>query len=149
MNRTKPFAILRGLGVRKTYLLSALALSAAAFAADVKIAPLSGGSVATFAQILSNATGRPFAVAGDVENTNMGWNERRTSVGRNWGSAPTVCEAIEASVTLATSARSAKVWALDGKGRRLAEVPSRLAGGRLAFRTGPASRTLWYEISVP
>ena len=89
------------------------------------------------------------AVAGDVENTNMGWNERRTSVGRNWGSAPTVCEAIEASVTLATSARSAKVWALDGKGRRLAEVPSRLAGGRLDFRTGPASRTLWYEISVP
>ena len=89
------------------------------------------------------------AVAGDVENTNMGWNERRTSVGRNWGSAPTVCEAIEAAVTLATSARSAKVWALDGKGRRLAEVPSRLAGGRLDFRTGPASRTLWYEISVP
>ena len=43
-------------------------ITASAFAADVKIAPLASGSVATFAQILSNATGRPFAVAGDVDN---------------------------------------------------------------------------------
>ena len=53
----------------RTCLALALAFAiASAFAADVKIAPLSGGSVATFAQILSNATGRPFAVAGDVDN---------------------------------------------------------------------------------
>ena len=49
-------------------LLVSAGLAIEAGAADVKIAPLATGSVATFAQILSNATGRPFAVAGDVDN---------------------------------------------------------------------------------
>ncbi len=88
------------------------------------------------------------AVAGDVENTDMGWNERRTSVGTNWGTAPTVCEGIEARVTVSTVAKTATVYALDGKGTRLREVPSRLENGTLAFRTGPESQTLWYEIEA-
>ena len=50
-------------------IIAAFALPFASHAdGGVRIAPLSGGSVATFAQILSNATGRPFAVAGDVES---------------------------------------------------------------------------------
>lgn len=50
-------------------IIAAFALPSASHAdGGVRIAPLSGGSVATFAQILSNATGRPFAVAGDVES---------------------------------------------------------------------------------
>ena len=50
-------------------IIAAFALPLASHAdGGVRIAPLSGGSVATFAQILSNATGRPFAVAGDVES---------------------------------------------------------------------------------
>ena len=56
------------MNIRHATIPALAALAFAAFAADVKIAPLSGGSVATFAQILSNATGRPFAVAGDVDN---------------------------------------------------------------------------------
>jgi hypothetical protein len=88
------------------------------------------------------------AVAGNVENTGMGWNERRTSVGTNWGSAPTVCEGIAARVTVSTVAKNAKVYALDGKGRRLSEVPSELNGGSLTFRTGPENQTLWYEVAA-
>lgn len=60
------------MNIRSTTLSLILAFSAGlvivAGASDVKIAPLNGGSVATFAQILSNATGRPFAVAGGVDN---------------------------------------------------------------------------------
>ena len=89
------------------------------------------------------------AVAGNVENTGMGWNERRTSVGTNWGTAPTLCEGIVARVTVSTVAKAATVYALDGKGNRVRELPNRLEKGMLAFHTSPDSHTLWYEISVP
>ena len=88
------------------------------------------------------------AVAGNVENTGMGWNERRTSVGTNWGTAPTVCEGIEARVTVSTVAKTATVYALDGKGRRVREVPSTLKDGALSFQTGTDFATLWYEIEA-
>ena len=88
------------------------------------------------------------AVAGNVENTGMGWNERRTSVGTNWGSSPTVCEGIAAEVTVKTTATAAKVYTLDGKGARLREVTSRLENGTLTFSTAPECQTLWYEIEA-
>lgn len=86
--------------------------------------------------------------AGNVENTGMGWNSEHTSVGRQWGGAPTVCEGIAASVTLATQLKSAKVFVLDGKGSRVGEVPATLADGQLAFAIGPQFKTLWYEIAA-
>jgi hypothetical protein len=106
---------------------------------------------------LNAADGKPLArsgrlllvAAGNVENTGMGWNADHTSVGTRWGSAPTVCEGIAARITLATTARSAKVHALDGAGARAGEVPASLAGGTLAFDISPRFKTLWYEIVVP
>ena len=88
------------------------------------------------------------AIAGNVENTGMGWNERRTSVGTNWGTAPTVCEGIEARVTVSTMAKTATVYALDGKGRRVREVPSTLKDSALSFQTDADFATLWYEVAV-
>ncbi len=45
-------------------------------------------------------------------------------------------------------AKNAKVYALDGKGRRLSEVPAELSGGALTFRTDPENQTLWYEVAA-
>ena len=45
-------------------------------------------------------------------------------------------------------AKNAKVYALDGKGRRVRDVPAELNGGALTFRTGPESQTLWYEVAA-
>ena len=87
-------------------------------------------------------------VAGAVENTDMGWNENRTTVGTNWGKAPTLCEAVKGTATLCTDAKHATVYALDGKGKRKGEVPSTLKDGRLTFRMGPEAATLWYEIET-
>jgi hypothetical protein len=84
--------------------------------------------------------------AGNVENTGMGWNADHTSVGTQWGRAPTLCEGIAARVTLTTAAKSAKVHALDGTGARTGEAPASLAGGKLSFDIGPRFQTLWYEI---
>lgn len=87
-------------------------------------------------------------VAGNVENTGMGWNARRTSVGTKWGSAPTRCEAIEGDVALQLHARKVRIWALDGKGKRMREVSSTLEKGVLRFRMGAEAETLWYEIEA-
>ncbi|HZR17453.1 MAG TPA: beta-galactosidase [Verrucomicrobiae bacterium] len=86
--------------------------------------------------------------AGDVENTGMGWNADHTSVGTQWGRAPTICEGIAAIVTLTTTAKAARVHALDGNGARAGEVPAKLAAGKLSFTIGPQFKTLWYEIVV-
>jgi hypothetical protein len=88
------------------------------------------------------------AAVGDVENMGMGWNTDHTSVGTRWGSAPTICEGIIAKVTLATTAKAARIHVLDGTGARAGEVPATLAAGQLTFDIGPQFQTLWYEISA-
>lgn len=105
---------------------------------------------------LNAADGKPLAqsqrlllvAAGNVENTGMRWNEDHSSVGTKWGTAPTVCEGIAATVTIAMQAKAAKVFALDGSGARTGEVPARVSEGRLSFEIGPKYKTLWFEIVV-
>ena len=103
---------------------------------------------ATDGQPLSRSGRLLLSAAGNVENSGMGWNADHTSVGTQWGRAPTLCEGIAARVTLTTGARGATVHALDGAGARAGEVPASLAGGRLSFDIGPQFKTLWYEIVV-
>jgi len=99
-------------------------------------------------QPLGRSTRVLLVAAGNVENTGLGWNTNHTSVGTQWGRAPTLCEGIAARVTLTTGARKPRVHALDGSGARTVEVPASLAGGRLSFDIGPRFKTLWYEIVV-
>ncbi len=84
-------------------------------------------------------------LVGKVENQDMVWNADRTSVGSHWGHGPTVAEGIPAMVTLKTDA-ARHVWALDGTGKRVKEVPATFADGALTFTVGPQFQTLWYEI---
>jgi len=86
-------------------------------------------------------------LAGKVENQNMGWNADRTSVGSQWGHGPTVAEGIPATVTLKMNGPR-HVWALDGTGKRVGDVPATYANGSLTFTVGPQFKTLWYEISA-
>jgi hypothetical protein len=103
---------------------------------------------------LNTADGQPvgrssrllLTAAGNVENTDMGWNAEHTSVGTRWGRAPTLCEGIAARVTLTTIAKRARVHALDGAGARAGEVPATMDRGRLSFEIGARFKTLWYEI---
>jgi hypothetical protein len=85
-------------------------------------------------------------LVGKVENQEMVWNAQRTSVGSKWGHGPTVAEGIPATLSLAAGSRHL-VWALDGAGKRLGQVPANVEGGRLTFTVGPQYRTLWYEIA--
>lgn len=85
-------------------------------------------------------------VAGNVENTGMLWNANHTSVGRNWGRAPTLCEGIGAAISLKAQLGGYRLYALDGKGKRKSEVPVKFDEGVLHFSIGPEYETLWYEI---
>jgi hypothetical protein len=86
--------------------------------------------------------------AGNVENTAMNWNAAHTSVGNQWGRAPTICEGIAAQITLTTNLKTAKIFALDSSGQRVGPVPAKLADGKLRFEIGPQFKTLWYEIAA-
>ncbi len=110
-----------------------------------------------FAAVTLTATdGRPLpstsrallTMVGRVENTGMIWNEARSSVNKNWGSAPTVAEGIPAILSLKTDSPR-KVYALDGNGNRKATVPSTYREGQLRFLTGDKYHTVWYEITKP
>ncbi len=104
--------------------------------------------------VLASMDGQPvrqshsllLTAAGKVENQNMGWNADRTSVGRDWGIGPTLCQGINAEVSLETEAAAAKVYALDSTGQRLNTVPCRLENKRLSFRLTPDYKTVWFEI---
>jgi len=84
---------------------------------------------------------------GNVENTGMVWDDKRTTVGRQWGKEPTVAQGVSAVVSLNSSHRKAKVYALDPTGARKKSVPAEQTGGKVVFHTAPRFETLWYEIS--
>jgi hypothetical protein len=85
-----------------------------------------------------------FAAAGAVENTGMGWNADRTSVGRRWGTPPLIAEGIP---VVATVPGDVRVAALTPDGKRNGEVPVvSVAPRRSRVSVGAQYRTLWYLI---
>ena len=98
----------------------------------------------------ADAGGRALLIAtGEVENTGMGWTDAtHSSVGRDWGRAPTLIETVKGSVTLPVAASRVTVFALDGTGQRMAPVPVHDAGGQAGFIFGASGVTLWYEVVI-
>ncbi|MEO8350823.1 MAG: hypothetical protein ABI680_03775, partial [Chthoniobacteraceae bacterium] len=83
--------------------------------------------------------------AGAAENTGWKWRgSDKTSVGSDWGTAPSLVEGIKATVQLPRRI-SLKAWALDEKGQRREEIP--MTDGVLVL--DPKHRTLWYEVAGP
>lgn len=87
---------------------------------------------------------------GRWKNTDMGWNEAKTTVGRNWGHAPTLCETVPGFVRLTVgeppSGKVWQVWALDGKGKRKDSIAAAIQNGVLSFQIKPEYKTVWYEL---
>lgn len=86
---------------------------------------------------------------GRTENTDMQWKDAsRTSVGSNWGRAPTLIEVVPFALELPVAPSRVEAWALNETGQRGAElVVEAIAGGSRVVVDG-GSDTLWYEISV-
>ncbi len=101
---------------------------------SVALASLDGEPVARSKRLLLVAMGR-------AENTDMGWNEQRTSVGRKWGQAPIRAEGIPLRVALPGAVKTCQ--ALDGTGKETQAVP--VDAGTVAV--GPQQGTVWYLIT--
>jgi hypothetical protein len=85
------------------------------------------------------------SLAGRVENQGMGWNEKRTSVGREWGRGPTVAERIGAKLTLQGKWKAER---LDGKGKPAGKLYATTAKGKTTVKLGDGNKaSLWYLIS--
>lgn len=94
--------------------------------------------------------GRGVIVAtGDVENTGQIWKDAtRTSLGSNWGGAPTLIEVVPASVTLPVAASRVSAWTLDARGQRVAPLAVADTGGQARIVLGGGAATLWYEFEI-
>ena len=104
--------------------------------ASIAIAALDGKPISESDRILLVAAGR-------IENTNMGWNEDRTSVSDRWGEEPTVAEGIPATITF-TKSRNMQVQPLDGTGMPKGDVPCETSDSGMTFTIGAQYKTLWY-----
>jgi hypothetical protein len=113
-----------------------------------------GWSVVSLTALEGDLSGGPahilVIVTGDIENTNMGWkDEGKTTVGRDWGEAPTLVEVVPVRLTLPARAAGVRAWALDERGQRAAELSVQSgADGKAILALGPPQTTLWYEIEV-
>ena len=104
--------------------------------ASIALVALDGVPISSSAKMLLVAAGR-------VENTGMGWNETRTSLSDQWGTAPVIAEGIPARLSMdITGKLSAST--LDPQGRKTGEVRLRKSKGRQVLDIGPEHKTLWY-----
>lgn len=79
----------------------------------------------------------------------MGWkNGEYTTVGRDWGRAPTLLEDIPATITLPVAARRLEAFALDERGQRREKLPVIDNGGKASVRIGAGNPTPWYELVI-
>jgi hypothetical protein len=110
--------------------------------AAVTVTAMDGADFASPGRVLITATGY-------AENTAMGWkNPEKTTVGTEWGRAPSLVEGIPATVTLPVPAARVQAWALDERGQRREPLPVKEQGGRALLELGPQARTLWYEVVI-
>lgn len=87
---------------------------------------------------------------GYAENSRMGWkNAEKSTVGKDWGEAPSLVEGIPAKITLPVPAQAVTAWALDERGQRKDQLPVTPDGnGNAVVAIGPQWRTIWYEVAA-
>jgi hypothetical protein len=109
----------------------------------ITVTAMEGGFGAPPCRALITATGY-------VENTRMGWkNPEKSTVGNDWGEAPTMVEGIPARITLPYAASSVEAWPLDSCGQRRAPMAVDMsASGNGVIAIGPKHQTIWYEVIV-
>jgi hypothetical protein len=91
--------------------------------------------------------GRALLVAaGIAENTAMGWNDERTTVGDQWGEAPSLIESVPMFVDLPRPAAGVRAWTLDERGNRARPITVTAVRDRARIDIPASAATLWYEL---
>ncbi len=121
--------------------LSVAASPSTAPFASVTLQPVDGQPLLSSKRLLLSVLTR-------YENTGMIWNATRTSLGNNWGTAPSLIEPLAAAYTLhlRPDAHFA-VYALDAQGNRAKQVGEGTGTLQLSLNTG-VDATVWYEVAA-
>jgi hypothetical protein len=124
--------------------LQGLQLSVQTPFAVIALSSLTDDPIAGSDSLLLTAVGR-------CENSAVEYNEDRTRQ-LNYGRAPTLIEAIEAQVGMATVHPDLKVWVISDKGEAATRLATEYKDGVLRFEIGPQPRwspsTMVYLIKV-
>ena len=81
--------------------------------------------------------------AGRAENTEMGWDEKHTTVGNKWGNSPSRTEGIPAQIRF-SGMPGFRVFALDPTGTETIEVQVGKKRGEQVLNVGAQYKTIWY-----
>ncbi len=82
-------------------------------------------------------------VMSKCENQDMGWDEERKTVGRNWGTGPVIAEGIDVTVSF-PGRTDLKAYSLKPDGTR----DKLIAPTDETFVLGPEYHTVWYEFAT-
>ncbi len=110
--------------------------------ATVSLTAMDGADFTSAGRILIVATGY-------AENTDMGWkDEKKNTVGKDWGKSPSLVEGIGGTITLPVpNERIVSVHALDERGQRAKGYPAmRGKNGNSEIILSDGFKTLWYEV---
>ena len=104
--------------------------------ATITITSLDGKPVEESSKVLVVAAGR-------VENTGWKWDDKFTTLGGDWGKAPSRAEGIPAMLVF-KGMNKFSVHALDPAGKEMTEVKVIKKGGDQIVNIGAQYKTLWY-----
>ena len=104
--------------------------------ATIALTSLDGKPVEKSSKVLLVAAGR-------VENTDWKWDEKFTTLGGDWGKAPTRAEGIPARIIFREMDKFS-VHSLDPAGREVSEVIVSKKGSDQVINIGAQYKTLWY-----
>ncbi|MDQ7849857.1 MAG: cellulase family glycosylhydrolase [Armatimonadota bacterium] len=102
--------------------------------------------------VITSLDGRPLersrqmllVAAGGQMNTGQQWRSDGRGLA-TWGTGPVLLQPVRAAITV-SGANRLQVFALDGRGDRLAEVPVVCSGSRCSFSIG-SSGAVWFELA--
>lgn len=94
--------------------------------------------------------GRAILVAtGWTQNTSMRWKDaEHSSVGRQWGTAPSLIEVVPARITLPVPPQRLEAWSLDERGQRDRKLTPQAGPPGTSSLDIDREPTLWYEIAI-
>jgi hypothetical protein len=107
--------------------------------ASISLTSLDGKPVEESSKILLVAAGR-------AENTGWKWDEKFTTLGGDWGSAPSRAEGIPAKLIFRDMDKFT-VHSLDAAGNKVAEIKVSKKGSDRSFNIGSQHKTLWYILT--
>jgi hypothetical protein len=105
----------------------------------ITLTALDGKPVSESSKVLLVAAGR-------VENTDWKWDDKFTTLGGDWGKAPSRAEGITAQIIL-RNMKKVSVHALDPLGNELSEVKVSKKGNDQVINIGAQYKTLWYILT--